>query len=291
MADTPTPMGRPLEGLSLGLSISEAVDEDGVGFDTRDVNRAVRDVSRAILAQGGRVVFGHDWRSGGVMSEVLNLAMVYRRSDANGPATLRNFYVPTVGQGGLSDADRERYRGVLEVTAVPPRDVDDGAGLNPPSSASREADAAAFTHLRKRLLEETQARLCLGGRTSGYKGWCSGIVEEAGLALDHGQPLYLSALYGGAAAEVIAALSGVDPRTLPAFGANPEGAEGGWPTHGLSFDPTRFRQVGIDGLTAHNRLTPEENAQLITAPDLNTIISLTLRGLGRLGRGTRVPAA
>jgi len=52
--------------------------------------------------------------------------------------------------------------------------------------------------MREQLLVRTQARIMLGGRTTGYKGKYPGLVEEALLTLQAGKPLYLMGGFGGA---------------------------------------------------------------------------------------------
>ena len=67
------------------------------------------------------------------------------------------------------------------------------------------------------------ARVCVGGPVAGFQGWFGGIVEEAHQAQAAGKPLYVSALFGGAAAQVIDAIrhdgaAPIVPREIPAMG-------------------------------------------------------------------------
>ena len=76
---------RPLGGLRVGLSIGNSA-EDGLarGFDSDQVNRVTVRLTRSLLAQGARVVLGHDWRRDGVMHAELDMAREYatERGDA-----------------------------------------------------------------------------------------------------------------------------------------------------------------------------------------------------------------
>ena len=59
---------------------------------------------------------------------------------------------------------------------------------------------ASLTILREwiTILLAPGCRICLGGRMHGYQGDEPGVVEEAGLALNRGKPLYLLGGLGGA---------------------------------------------------------------------------------------------
>jgi hypothetical protein len=69
-----------------------------------------------------------------------------------------------------------------------------------------------LTHLRRRMTEECAARVCLGGRESGYKGRYPGVLEEALLAFEARRPVYLVGLLGGVA-ERLGRISARERRT------------------------------------------------------------------------------
>lgn len=283
-------INRPLQDLALGISISESEGVRGKGFTTREVNRSAREISLAVLAQGGRVAFGHDWRDDGVMSEILQMAIAYKlaaRKSEGSAAPMMNF-VPAPRRTTMSPQDRERYRNVLEVVetepAVPPGVASDG-------DAELLRDAESLTIMREVLTKRIDARLCLGGRTTGSSGRCAGIVEEAALSLREDQALFVSHLFGGASSQVIDAIMGADDADLKAFRPRDDiaaamtryeqpGADG-YPLRGI------FVQAGLGGLSQRNHLSEEENLKLIGARSLSEVIGLTLTGLGRLARSRR----
>lgn len=197
----PGSSGGPLRGLALAVSISESEGTPGHGFTTREVNRSVRVISRAVLAQGGRVAFGHGWRDDGVMSEVLEMAIEHQASGSQGATDepLMINLVPWPHRSIASEADRKRYRDVLSIQDMP--EPNEPAGTSDESKLVRSA--VSLTKMRQSLTLMTNARLCIGGRTKGFSGFCSGIVEEAALSIKHQQPLYLTRLFGGAASQMI----------------------------------------------------------------------------------------
>jgi hypothetical protein len=126
----------------------------------------------------------------------------------------------------------------------------------------------ALTALRRRLVEETSARVLIGGKERGYKGQMAGVLEEALLAIEAGQPLYLAGGFGGATATIAAELTGMGDR---------------WPPTEDSIDSAPLSDVvAVSGwaLTA-NGLSVEENLQLAVTHRPGEVASLVALGLKR----------
>jgi hypothetical protein len=68
--------------------------------------------------------------------------------------------------------------------------------------------------MRAKLASETDARILLGGRSCRFLGLYPGIFEEALLAIERDQPLYVLGAFGGAARLVARALCGERPAEL-----------------------------------------------------------------------------
>jgi hypothetical protein len=79
-----------------------------------------------------------------------------------------------------------------------------------------DADIApSLTGLRRYLTSITDARVLLGGKEEGYQGDAPGIIEEALLAIEAGQPIYLAGGFGGATATVAHAACRTSSRWPP----------------------------------------------------------------------------
>ena len=172
--------------------------------------------------------------------------------------------------------------------------------------------ARGLTHLRRRLAEECGARVCLGGKESGFEGRYPGILEEALFTLEAGQPLYLVGLLGGASLHLGEAI--LDRTPPPAeIGAEVYSGTGnggpplarlyedwaknrlpGGPSAGALDDRTldlagawkRVCDLGSERL-ARNGLSREENRRLLETRVEGEVFHLVLTGLVRLERRMR----
>ncbi|MCB1237401.1 MAG: hypothetical protein KDM91_20215 [Verrucomicrobiae bacterium] len=289
---------RPLAGLAVGLSISESDDSAEAGFSALEVNRTVRRVAEALLGQGARVLFGHDWRADGVMAEVLRFALDYQPSDGGEnahPAPRLINLVAWPRRASLSPDEARRFAGVLEVVecSLPEVLAPSFAAIEADPALSLAAQALALTHMRQGLNDLAAARLCIGGRKSGSSGRFAGVAEEAWLAIETGKPLYLAGLFGGATAEVIRAITGDREIDEAAFRPTEKVAAGlerigELKTGDIDTLPgaevlERLRRPGaLERLAEANRLSVEENRALFHAGGISEVIALTLTGLGRL---------
>jgi SLOG cluster2 len=309
-----TPLPRPLAGRAIGLSISESEDSSNRGFPAWQVNRITLQVVAALFGQGASIIFGHDWREDGVMEAVYGFArqmqppvpMDAKDAEVEGQPLLRNL-LPWPDTPYLPELELEQLRSTLRVeSAGLPEELrlsnpaSDAGPQDSQSPVYRYVRARGLTHLRHRLNEMCDARLCLGGRRSGSAGRYPGVIEEAVLALRAHKPLYLAGLLGGATQQVVEAIGG---RVMPEdFCIAP-------PIQRLYNDPPirelnianrqdrhidrqqiwqEFRDAGIEQLADSNGLTREENDELLHTPALDRVIELTLIGLSRLGpRATR----
>jgi len=297
---------RPLAGCTINISISESDDSSKRGFPEWQVNRVTLQVAAALFGQGCSVIFGHDWREDGVMEAVYSFARQMQPSVPLSPDTaafeqqpeMRNL-LPWPDNPYLSKHDLERLSSTLRVepAGLPEelRDHDDWARGAPENAPLYQyVRARGLTLLRHRLTDESDARLCIGGRSSSSAGRYPGVIEEALLSLEAKKPLFLAGCLGGAAAELVEALDGNSmlpqfclPTTLvAAYEAPPVRELSARTAHDRIVDRTsvweNFRQIGGRGLAAANGLTPDENSELLHTTVIDRMIELVLIGLSRL---------
>lgn len=297
---------RPLAGCVLNLSISESDDSASRGFPMWQVNRVTLQIVAALFGQGAGVVFGHDWREDGVMEAVHGFARQMQPpvpltpgdAQAIGQPLMQNV-LPWPDEPRLSREEQERLASTLRVEQVElPHELlgfsQAARDAGSDSELYRYVRARGLTHLRHRLNALSQARLCLGGQTSGSAGRYPGVIEEALLALGAGKPLYLAGLLGGATHQVIDAIEG---REMPDAFCQPTLLVGVYAAPPVpECDPatqadrridrsavwTAFRNAGRASLAENNGLRLEENDELFHTPVLDRVIQLVLTGASRL---------
>lgn len=236
---------RPLAGLVVGLSISEPEDlQSTTGFTKADVSRFVVRFSETLLGLGARLVFGHDWRPGGVMEVVSEAAIRYRQL-TGGDTAQRDTWsilnlVPWPDVPAVEAWRRERFQEVIRIEeAGLPISLEEWrrfaevVGDRCPAAPERNTPmdplqtrwwrAVALSHLRCRLTQQCDVRVCLGGKVKpwsqenrgGHQGWFAGVIEEAFSSQSAGKPVLLGGLFGGASRLLISTESDRGSEVFP----------------------------------------------------------------------------
>ena len=286
---------RPLIGSVVGLSIADGEDSAALGFPPSEVNRTALRIVMALLGQGAGVSFGHDWRDDGVMEAVHAHVERFRpfTAEGHGKPLLWNF-VPWPDKPRLTEAEQGRLKETLRIEeAGLPETLRRHASETNPSRVGY-LRARGLTHLRHKLTEKSNARVCLGGRIKTYAGRYPGIVEEALLAIRNRQPVYIASVLGGAAQQVILALEKEnEPESLccndkpfTLFSNPPIREEPSNYPDDLNCSPREVWEelaaYGVRGLSDGNGLSLQENERLFESQAIDEIIELILTGLGRI---------
>lgn len=298
---------RPLAGITVNLSVSESGDSLRRGFPSWQVNRVTLHFIAALFGQGAAAVFGHDWREDGVMEAVHGFALQMQSlamgEDAAAPL-LRNL-LPWPDVPRLSQPEREQLSTtlVVETAGLPEelRPFDERARTAGPGDTVYDyLRARGLTFLRHKLNGACDARICIGGRTSGSQGRYPGVVEEALLALRRRKPLYLAGLLGGAAEQIADAVEGAKMPDAFCERGNVErlykelsAAEQDVHSRAdRTIDPAavwrEFSDAGRESISETNGLSVRENDELMRTPAVERAIELVLIGLSRIRRRQRV---
>jgi hypothetical protein len=234
----------------VGISVSEPAESElaarGVGQE--HVRHAYVELARQILAAGGSLAYGGSPQASkpNYVEILMGLLRTYSRPGRPPRERVQLYLAAPIWQT-LSSNDLAPLQVLATVNETPP--ARDG---------SRH-----YTVMREAMTAATDARVIVGGRTTGYIGRWPGILEEAYLALRASQPLYIAGGLGGAAALAVDLVRG---RARPDFKV-PERRE--------------LRDV-LEGAKLHNGLTEGENDQLFETVDLDLMVALIMRGLRSL---------
>jgi hypothetical protein len=212
--ETVTP-ARPLQGLCVGISISESAELASLGLTAEAVNVITVDLARRIIALGGSVIVGHDWRSGGVMEAVSSFAMSYVGQNASPENPLIRNFLAAPDKASWSASDQAQLQKMVECKSCEWGESADAIldRLNPPgkydaivsahvtarSNGETSPRALNLFAMRYLMAEVCDVRIVVGGKTEGYQGLAAGIVEEAWWQLALGKRLIVCTGMGGAA--------------------------------------------------------------------------------------------
>lgn len=197
-------------GLRLGVSISDSADLGALGLLPRHAELALAEIARAVLNGRGGLVYGgrikpsgftqflmHEVERYGSHPDALTLCLAepeHRMLSCDEMRTLAQSLGPH-GRVACLDAGGN--------------EIDPGAapnGSEPTAELNGHHDRQSYSAMRRHITDISHARVLIGGRLAGFKGDIPGIIEEAVYAVEAGQPLYVVAGFGGAAALVAQAL-------------------------------------------------------------------------------------
>jgi SLOG cluster2 len=203
-----------LTGVDVALSVSDSADLARLGLTAQHCELAVAEIAQAVFIAGGSVMYGGRLRPPG-FSQVL-LEEVQKYADNRRALTL---VVAEPEHRDFSDEELDALDKGLGTTArIICLDVDGrrlpitDRGRRSPDSTD---DAHAYTGLRQYVTTNTDARVLVGGKVTGYRGVMPGVLEEALLSLKQGQPVYVAGGFGGAAAALARTLGMDDQAWLP----------------------------------------------------------------------------
>jgi hypothetical protein len=270
-----------LSNVRVGVSASPSPDLARLGLLEDHFRLALGELARTVLVLGGGLQYCGHLDPDGYTAFLIGELKRYSRQDdplsvilawaSHRRLTLREIQQAQV-ELGLFGSVR-----CLDLAGV---DVDPATGREdaPPGLADDQV-ASSLSVMRRTAIRETQGRLFIGGRRSGYQGVIPGVLEEALLALDARQPIFLAGGFGGVTHDIVAKVAPSAATWLP-----PEvgpGGDNGWQT-GLQNIATAIGERGWEGLA--NGLDAAENAQLAATHRPSEIAALVSLGLGRLAQ-------
>ncbi len=296
--NTPTTVhGKSLSNFAIGMSISELDlgELQALGLSNEHLQIFMLEIARQCLVKGGQLVYGGDLRSGGFTENLLEL--VRHHNDA-----LEKNYKPVINHLAWSLkstlnvawAAENKDAIKIEIDECPEDLVEAGliVDKNNPGDIGKISGyiwARCLSNMRNKIIQTTQARIMMGGRTSGFKGKYPGLVEEALLTLQAKRPLFLLGGFGGASLSISQALQGERPITLTQnYQCNDKNYEIllnefnlRIANQNLNLEPIDydklledFSNFGVTGL--NNGLSIDDNLQLFKTVNIEEAISLIM---------------
>nr|VFK52659.1 MAG: TIR domain [Candidatus Kentron sp. TUN] len=205
-----------LDGRRVGISISD-VPSDGFSKDHLQASHAIRlaqDLARHLLARSATLIYGGDLRKDGFTDFILQEAIALKnRLNTNNIYVENHLAWPLYCSDTEITAWRANYRAVMETVehAIPNdvlTNVDKDNFLPPSIPENKYVWLRCLTGMRMKSIDSSHARICAGGKLSGYNGKMPGVLEEILIALEKKKPIYLLGAFGGVVGEVCKVLRG-----------------------------------------------------------------------------------
>lgn len=283
---------RFLEGKNVAISISESPDSSSLGIGKAMFEDLSVELARHLLVSGAHLVYGGDLRPGGFTELFKDLAYQYGIYEKD--KTLKNYFTNYlawpiyIGMTPATQAEYKFCRVHCQKAAIPDTIPTDLHGqMVPPNTVEKLYYwAESLKAMRQEMESNIDARIILGGRVAGFKGYMPGLYEEAINAANSKHPIYLLGGFGGAAYRLIKLIKG-ETTSEEMFG---ECCSYSSYQEFVSFLDKEKKQMNFNALDVFsnnmdalkNGLTKEDNERLFVTTNVTEIIALVLKGLHSL---------
>ena len=205
---------RFLEGKNVAISISESPGSSILGIGKAMFGDLSVELARHLLVSGAHLVYGGDLRSGGFTELFKDLAYQYGIYEKD--KTLKYYFTNYLAWPIYIEmtpeiqAEYKSCRILCQKATIPdtiPTDLH--SQMVPPTTVENLYYwAESLKAMRQEMESHIDARIILGGRVTGFKGYMPGLYEEATNAVKANHPLFLLGGFGGASARLIQLIKG-----------------------------------------------------------------------------------
>ncbi len=278
----------------VGISVSENEDLGILGYSSVHLRDLTIEIVRHLLINDAKIVYGGDLRKEGYTELFSDLAYQYRSIADAKKILFQNYFAYPIYCLLSRQNELEFKKSRTDIVKVlPPEDlnIEQDKYIAPNTLEAKFIWCRSLSKMRNIMIENTDARILIGGKCSNYLGKMPGVIEEAKITVANNKPLYLIGAFGGASKEVINAVQGKGFTYIANnFHSSPEyeqfklfyneremvdkiNVEG---------DAILFERMGTEGLSKNNGLTVEENERLFHTPHLSEILFYIFKGLNNL---------
>lgn len=284
---------RFLDGKNIAISISESPDSSTKGIGKTMFEDLSVELARHLLISGAHLVYGGDLSPGGFTELFKDLAYQYGIYEKD--KSLKNYFTNYLAWPiyiGMTPASQAEYKAcrvncqkaeIPDTIPVGLRDL-----MLPPTTVENLYYwAESLKAMRQEMESHIDARIILGGRVTGFKGYMPGLYEEAVNAEKANHPIFLLGGFGGASACLIQLIKGetssdklfeecCSHHIYQEFVSylDKEKEE-------MNFKVLDVFSNNMDILK--NGLSKEDNERLFVTTNVTEIIALVLKGLHTLG--------
>lgn len=292
---TDKPMHTPLSfsksnisGKRFGISISHSPVEDmaRLGQDNSHLKCLSKILAQKIIRNDALLMYGGDLRPNGFTQFLFEEAKIVRSHSHNEKKILIENYTSWPVQQSESSELKQwtaDHRGVCKfINCDLPCDVN----YSTDDYITSYIWGRCLTDMRKRMINESDVRICAGGKISDFKGCMPGILEEILFAAAQKKPIFLLGGFGGMSERICRYLStGILPEELTKewqLSKSPEYQETVKEYEARKMDIDYSKVLSLDISSLNNGLSDEQNRRLFVTPFQDEVITLISVGLRNL---------
>ncbi len=279
-----------LSGKNVAISVSEAPDSNVMGYGSAMIKDLVIELSRHLLIAGAKMIYGGDLRSGGYTELFSELSLQYKEYQNNverGTYFFRNYFAWPIWLSFTPETKLQYVNSRVEPIFVDcPEEYtgDKGKPIAPINDDNNLIWSYSLLKMRHQMESESDARVILGGRMTGFSGFMPGIMEEFIQAVSMNHPIYLLGGFGGAASALSAMLRGeiVVKDVLDDCCSNQryQSYVGYCNNKGIAMGYGLLEKIISSGIGCFNNgLSAEDNNMLLQSTDVIEIVGLIIKGL------------
>jgi hypothetical protein len=281
----------------IGISISDVQDD---GFSRNHIHsdsliRLAQDLGRHLLARSATLIYGGDLRPDGFTEFILDEAAILKeRIGGNLPKIENHLAWPLYKSKPEIIAWRAKYSQVMKTKEhIIPEDIANGIDpdvfISPNTPENSYIWSRCLTEMREQSIACSTARICAGGKLSGYKGKMPGVLEEILIGLKEARPIYLLGAFGGVTSDVCSLiLEGKVPDSFTARWqvAHNEGYSdlqnyARTRDHDCDYEETvgMIQTYNLSELALRSGLDEKEYKRLMISPFIDECIHIIMKGL------------
>ena len=279
-----------LKGKSIAISVSEAPDSDVLGYGADMIRDLTIELSRHLLIAGANMVYGGDLRRDGYTELFSDMSLQYKNYQGNADHDtffFRNYFAWPIHLSFTTEIKLQYVHSrVKSVFVACPEEYggDKGKPIAPINNGNKYIYALSLSKMRRQMEAETNARVILGGRPSGFSGFMPGVIEEFIQSALAGHPIFLLGGFGGAASRIISLLNkekSVEDVIKEAC-EEPSYVDFMSFCHDQSIDMgySKLKEIVANGIDClNNGLGNEDNDIIFQSTDVIEIVGLIIKGL------------
>lgn len=279
-----------LKGKNIAISVSEAPDSDLWGYGVELIRDLTIELSRHLLITGARMLYGGDLRKDGYTALFSDMSLQYKDYQENVDRDtffFQNYFAWPIHLTFTKEIRLQYVNSRVNPIFVEcPQEYmgDKSKPIKPINNENNYFYALSLLKMRRQMEADADARVILGGRTSGFIGFMAGIIEEFVQAVMAGHPVYLLGGFGGAASSLSSLIKKekkVEDIIIEACKTH-RNAEFVHFCNDNNIDMgyNKLEEIAASGFAClNNGLSEEQNIVLMQSTDIIEIVGLIINGL------------